>query len=63
MMALLCVSCKGTIPEIKTETIIVDTSCNWVKVISISVKDDITDGTARQVLAHNRLVNRNCPPK
>lgn len=63
MMAMLCASCAATIPEIRTETVIVDTSCSWAKTISISVNDNITDGTARQVLAHNRLVNRNCPPK
>ena len=61
MMVMLLTSCAATLPEIKTEVKVVDTSCNWVKVISISAADEITDGTARQLLAHNRQVVKNCP--
>jgi len=61
MMAMLCASCVGTIPEIKREIFTVDTSCRWVRVISISSNDKLTDMTARQLLAHNRQVNKNCP--
>ena len=60
-MVMLLMSCAATLPEIKTEVKVVDTSCNWVKVISISDADVITDGTARQLLAHNRQVVKNCP--
>lgn len=58
---MLLASCAATIPEIKTETKIIDTSCNWAKSILISVNDELTDGTAKQILAHNRLVKKNCP--
>lgn len=60
-MVTLLPSCAAPIPVIRYETKIVDTSCSWVKPITISVKDEITDKTAREVLAHNRLVARNCP--
>lgn len=60
-MAMLLQSCAATTPEIRYQTKIVDTSCSWVKPITISVKDSITDRTAREVLTHNRLVARNCP--
>lgn len=58
---MLLTSCAATSPEIRTELKVIDTSCDWVKTISISVKDDITDATARQLLAHNKLVIKNCP--
>lgn len=60
-LVMLLMSCAANTPEIKTETKIIDTSCNWAKVIMISVNDELTDGTAKQILAHNRLVKKNCP--
>lgn len=59
--AMLLTSCAATTPEIKYELKTIDTSCNWVKVISISGADNITDITARQILAHNRQVRAKCP--
>ena len=49
--------------SVGTEVQTVDTSCSWVKVILVSKQDAMTDGTARQILAHNRLVEKNCPKK
>ncbi len=63
MMVMLLVSCASPLPVIQTETKVIDTSCSWVKVISISLQDQFTDGTARQILAHNKLVVKNCPAK
>jgi len=60
-LAMLLTSCAATTPEIRTETKVIDTSCSWVKVINISMSDQISDGTARQILAHNRQVTKNCP--
>ncbi len=60
-LVMLLSSCAMNSPEIQTETKLIDTSCNWVRVISVSVKDQFTDETARQILAHNRQVMRNCP--
>ena len=59
MMALLLTGCGTSF--LATENKVVDTSCSWVKVILISKKDNLTDGTARQILAHNVLVQENCP--
>lgn len=58
---MLLMSCANTMPAIQTETKVIDTACNWVSLISISIKDEFTDATARQVLAHNKLVVKNCP--
>jgi len=33
--------------------VVIDTSCQWVTPIYISKKDVLTDGTSRQILAHN----------
>lgn len=62
MVAPLLVSC-GANTRVQTEPTVIDTSCSWVKVIFISNKDALTDETARQVLTHNRLVDKNCPNK
>lgn len=63
LSAMFLASCVATTPEIRTEVKIVDTSCNWVKPITISFNDNLTDITARQILAYNRLVKKNCPGK
>lgn len=62
MMVLLLSAC-GINGPVLTESKVVDTSCSWAKVILVSKKDSLTDGTARQVLAHNELVQKNCPAK
>lgn len=61
MMVLLLAGCGTSF--LATESKVVDTSCSWAKVILVSKKDSLTDGTARQVLAHNELVQKNCPAK
>lgn len=66
---MLLSNCTTTTPETKSKTdsavirkpVVIDTSCNWVKPILISKADNVTDGTARQILAHNRAVEKNCP--
>lgn len=55
---LLIASCANTRV---TEPVVIDSSCNWAKVIFVSNQDVLTDGTARQVLSHNVLVQKNCP--
>lgn len=60
-MVMLLTSCGATLPVIQTETKVIDTSCSWVKVITISTKDVLTDVTARELLTHNKLVLKNCP--
>lgn len=60
---MLLASCANTTSEIKSEPVVIDTSCNWVKPIMISRLDDVTEGTAGQILAHNRKYDRNCPKK
>jgi uncharacterized lipoprotein YajG len=59
--AMLLASCAAITPERIIETKVIDTSCSWAKVITISLNDQISDATARQILAHNRQVTKNCP--
>lgn len=54
--ALLLTACTTTGPEIK----IVDTSCDWTRPIYVSRSDILTDGTARQLLAHNETGAARC---
>lgn len=60
-MAVLLTSCSSI--GLVTEQTVVDTFCSQSKPILISKQDVLTDGTARQILAHNRLVDKNCPKK
>ena len=41
-------------------TVSAGTECAWVKVITISRQDVLTDETARQLLAHNEKVEAIC---
>ena len=34
--------------------------CSWVKIITVSSKDALTDQTAREILAHNEKVETIC---
>ena len=34
--------------------------CSWVKIITVSSKDVLTDQTAREILAHNEKVETIC---
>lgn len=48
---------------VETKTTIIDTACDWVKPIFVSGSDNLTDGTARQILAHNKTYVANCGDK
>lgn len=52
LLALLNASCATT--GRGTEIEVIDTACEWVRPITISKDDRLTDGTARLILAHNR---------
>jgi hypothetical protein len=43
--------------------VIVDTSCDWVRPILVSDADQITDATARDILAHNKSWALRCRRK
>jgi PBP1b-binding outer membrane lipoprotein LpoB len=72
ILALLLTSCAKTgpatkpniqpkfEPEIQTVTTVIDTACKWTAPIFISKTDVLTDGTARQILAHNRAYEAAC---
>lgn len=60
-LVALLTSCGTITSEIKTEPVVIDTSCKWAKPILISKMDDLTDGTAQQILAHNRKYDKICP--
>jgi hypothetical protein len=42
------------------KTRIVDTACDWTKPIYVDNSDVLTDGTARQILAHNLAGAKAC---
>ncbi|URA06790.1 Rz1 [Xanthomonas phage Langgrundblatt2] len=42
------------------DPVVIDTACKWVGFIYISKQDVLTDGTARQILAHNEALAKNC---
>lgn len=48
-----CSTQNGRGTDIKYETRIVDTSCQWVRAIYTSRSDMLTDATADQIRAHN----------
>jgi hypothetical protein len=48
------------ITEVIEKPIVIDTACKWVRPIYVSKADEFTDGTARQVLAHNKAYAANC---
>jgi hypothetical protein len=41
----------------------IDTACSWVRIITISKDDVLTDDTARQILIHDEQVERVCQSK
>jgi len=45
---------------IQQKPVVIDTGCKWNRPILISKSDNLTDGTARQILAHNETWNANC---
>lgn len=57
-MVMLLTSCAASGSAINT--VVVDTACNWVQPILVSKDDVLTDGTARQLLAHNETWLKTC---
>lgn len=53
---LLLTACAATGPEIE----VIDAGCYWTAPIYVSQADDLTDDTARQILAHNETWARRC---
>lgn len=49
------------VPKIVTDTQIVDNSCAWVKLITVSPKDVLTPETAKQILTHDQTTVKKCP--
>ncbi|ARP89836.1 hypothetical protein CAL14_05645 [Bordetella genomosp. 9] len=47
-------------PEVQVKTRVIDTGCTWAKPIYVDPADVLTDGTARQILAHNLAGAKNC---
>ncbi|EIW8859715.1 hypothetical protein ACSJG6_20310 [Klebsiella pneumoniae] len=56
---MLIASCAKTLPV----PVVVDTACNWVRIIYLTDHDiDVMDKqTKRDILAHNKSVQANCP--
>jgi hypothetical protein len=61
-LALLLLSCatNGRGIDREPSPVVIDTACKWVNFIYISKSDVLTDGTARQILAHNETLAKNC---
>ena len=59
LMTMLTVSCAKTLPA-KPE--VTDTACDWVRIIYLTGQDiEVLDKiTKRDILAHNKAVQRNC---
>ncbi|EOD3067933.1 hypothetical protein ACRZ6Q_000441 [Citrobacter freundii] len=59
---MLTVSCAKNLPA-KPE--VTDTACDWVSIIYLTENDIavLDKQTKRDILAHNRSVQRNCPNK
>ena len=59
-MIMLIGSCAKTLPA-KPE--VIDTACSWVRIIYLTDHDiDVLDKqTKRDILAHNKAVQANCP--
>lgn len=58
-MTMLIASCAKSLPA----PVVVDTACSWVRVIYLTDHDiDVLDRqTKRDILAHNKAVQANCP--
>lgn len=59
LITMLIGSCAKSLPA----PVVVDTACNWVRVIYLTDHDiDVMDRqTKRDILAHNNSVQANCP--
>nr|DAJ11857.1 MAG TPA: hypothetical protein [Caudoviricetes sp.] len=58
-MTMLIASCAKDLPA----PVVVDTACSWVRIIYLTDHDiDVLDKqTKRDILAHNKAVQANCP--
>lgn len=56
LLAALLTGCVTSGPVIE----LVDTACDWTGPILISKADQLTDGTAVQILEHNENWEANC---
>ncbi|MFU7835443.1 hypothetical protein [Raoultella planticola] len=58
-MTTLIGSCAKTLPA----PVVVDTACSWVRILYLTDYDiDVMDKqTKRDILAHNKSVQANCP--
>lgn len=58
-MTMLIGSCAKSLPA----PVVVDTACSWVRIIYLTDHDiDVLDKqTKRDILAHNKAVQANCP--
>ncbi|HIF6387295.1 TPA: hypothetical protein ACX33P_002326 [Klebsiella pneumoniae] len=56
---MLIGSCAKSLPA----PVVVDTACSWVRIIYLTDHDiDVLDKqTKRDILAHNKAVQANCP--
>ena len=59
LMTMLIASCAKDLPA----PVVVDTACSWVRIIYLTDHDiDVLDTqTKRDILAHNKAVQANCP--
>lgn len=59
-MRLLACLTAALLTSCATSGLGTDTGCLWTSTIYISKADVLTDGTARQLLGHNRAREANC---
>ena len=50
-------------PEVQVQTRTIDTSCSWVKPITMSKDDVLTDPTFNQIKAHDEMWLKKCGKK
>lgn len=56
-----CASAVPASPPIVLPAKIIDNSCDWVRIISVSPADVLTPETVRQLRTHDKAVKANCP--
>ncbi|KLY30850.1 hypothetical protein SK92_03551 [Klebsiella oxytoca] len=59
LMTMLIASCAKDLPA----PVVVDTACSWVRIIYLTDHDIdvLAKQTKRDILAHNKSVQANCP--
>jgi hypothetical protein len=57
--ACLLAGCAASQPS-QVLTKVVDSGCDWARPILISKSDALTDGTAKQILEHNKAGSKAC---